>query len=224
MRCIPSRDRCGSRSRAPVVPARRSCPGHRPRGRHRRRRSGQGPHGVPDRPLQDGTEQVPQALARPGRRRTRHRGTDRLLQRPAPPHRRRRHPAPRARDQLLRSTSVPAGVRSSAEPGALHGQPQPVQLRDQLAHQPPCPQLPAQSPVTGPVIERRLPHRCPPGLTEQPVRPHRLAPGPTTGVFRPPALHFAHHAPTAFSDVPKTAAGSLTVSPRHRSQSQDRPR
>ncbi|GGS98903.1 hypothetical protein GCM10010270_83620 [Streptomyces violaceus] len=40
----------------------------------------------------------PQALARPCRRRTRHRGMGRLVQQPTPPHRDRRHPAPRARD------------------------------------------------------------------------------------------------------------------------------
>src|SRR4051794_23071315 len=33
----------------------------------------------------------------------------RLVQQPAPPHSDRRHPAPRARDQLLRSTPAPTG-------------------------------------------------------------------------------------------------------------------
>ncbi|AJC62157.1 hypothetical protein GZL_p00227 (plasmid) [Streptomyces sp. 769] len=38
------------------------------------------------------------------------------------------------------------------------GQPHPVQLRDQLTHQPPRPQLPAQADIAGPVIEDCLPH------------------------------------------------------------------
>ncbi len=37
------------------------------------------------------------------------------------------------------------------------GQPHPVQLRDQLTHQPPRPQLPGKAHVTGPVIEHSLP-------------------------------------------------------------------
>ncbi|MFF4962928.1 transposase [Streptomyces sp. NPDC001222] len=63
-------------------------PVHRPpaRGRHRRlhrrrrQRPGQRAHGVSDRPLQDGATQAPQALKRPSRRRTRHRGMGRLVQ------------------------------------------------------------------------------------------------------------------------------------------------
>ncbi|WP_217246433.1 DDE-type integrase/transposase/recombinase [Streptomyces sp. AC602_WCS936] len=57
----------------------------------------------------NGVDQTSPALARPRRHRTRHRGVGRLVQQPAPPHRDRRHPTSRARNQPLRSTPAPTG-------------------------------------------------------------------------------------------------------------------
>lgn len=58
-----------------------------------------------------GTRQPPRRRRRDhqGARRGVTRGVGRPVQQPAVPHRHRRHPAPRTRDQLLRSTPVPTG-------------------------------------------------------------------------------------------------------------------
>ncbi|MFI5755730.1 hypothetical protein [Streptomyces sp. NPDC051569] len=58
---------------------------------------------------------------------------------------------------------------------ARHGQPHPVRLRDQLAHQPARPQLPAQPHVTGLVLEDGLPHRGPIDLVQHLVHTDRFA-------------------------------------------------
>ncbi|GAA3224852.1 hypothetical protein GCM10020256_33980 [Streptomyces thermocoprophilus] len=57
----------------------------------------------------NGADQALSALAWPRRCGTRHRGMGRLVQQPTAPQRDRRHPAPRIRDQLLRSTPAPTG-------------------------------------------------------------------------------------------------------------------